>query len=90
MSDHKFVRNIKTGVVFGRTKQLDTHPECQPYWPEREKPVAAPKAAVVAPKTSGKKASERTTAAAAAAKAAADAGDAAAALEAGDTEPAAE
>lgn len=61
MSDHKFVINRKTGVVFGRNKQLDAHPDCVPYYPEAEKPAA------VAPpsKRSRKAASPATTAAAA-------------------------
>ena len=83
MTDHKFVRNRKTGVVFGRNPSLDKHPDCEPYFPPapvageapapvpEPEPVPATVAAIV--RTTRKKASASTGAATAAAAAAEDA-----------------
>ena len=79
MSDHKYVINVKTGVVHGRNKSLDGHPDCRPYYPEdAPKPVEAP--AVEAPKRRKAK-SEGVSAAAAAVAAAESAISATAAIE---------
>ena len=73
MSDHIFVKNRKTGVVFGRNKQLDAHPDCVPYWPENAEPPAPvapdPVAEAPAPVAPRKRASSKASAAAAVAAA---------------------
>ena len=55
MSDHTHVINRKTGVVFGRTKQLDAHPDCMPYFPPVAAAAPAPKPVPAAPATPPKK-----------------------------------
>ena len=85
MSDHKFVKNRKTGVVFGRNKHLDAHPDCVPYWPENDAPKPEPVIEVVdvapAPVAPRKRASAKASAAAAIAAAEAGAEEVVAAAE---------
>jgi len=95
MNEHKFVINRVTGVVFGRTTELDAHPNCTPYWPEEgaaaatpspmhaEEPPAAP-AATPSPVAPRPKKSERKNAAVAATAADAAVAAADAALEQAD------
>lgn len=78
MSDHKFVRNRKTGVIFGRNASIERHPDIEPYFPPAEPavveaPPPAAHAAALKPAISRKSknpAASPTTGAAAAADAA--------------------
>lgn len=70
MSDHKFVINRKTKVVFARNPSLDQHPDCVPYWPERPAPTEPVEVAIETRKPRGKASAGKSAAAAAAAAAA--------------------
>lgn len=63
MAEHTHVINRKTGVVHGRTKQLDNHPDCMPYFPPAEQAAAPASGAKPAGKGKGKR-SEAVSAAA--------------------------